>query len=69
VTLDRYVDPGINLAGGRHRLVGLTRVPKSYPYREVVTDFTEELDFLSDDELEWIMGKGLAAWLNWRAAT
>jgi predicted TIM-barrel fold metal-dependent hydrolase len=47
----------------------ITRVPKSCSYREVVTHFTEELDFLSDHELEWIMGKGLAACLNWRAVT
>jgi L-fuconolactonase len=44
----------------------ITRVPKSCSYRQTVTHFTEKLDFLSDHELEWIMGKGLAACLNWR---
>ncbi|HEU5464610.1 MAG TPA: amidohydrolase family protein [Candidatus Binatia bacterium] len=35
------------------------------PYKQVVTLFTEELDFLSETDKEWIMGRGIAAWLNW----
>jgi predicted TIM-barrel fold metal-dependent hydrolase len=35
------------------------------PYRQAVTLFTEELDFLSETDKEWIMGRGLAEWLNW----
>jgi len=34
-------------------------------YRQAVTLFTEELDFLSDADKEWIMGRGLAEWLEW----
>jgi hypothetical protein len=30
-----------------------------------VTLFTEELDFLSAQDKEWIMGKALAQWLRW----
>jgi len=44
----------------------ITRVPASCSYRETVTHFTEELDFLSVDDLEWIMGRGLAECLGWR---
>ena len=44
----------------------LTGLPCSY--RQVVTLFTEELDFLSDVDKEWIMGRGIAAWLNWPLA-
>ena len=29
------------------------------------TLFTEELDFLSDIDKTWIMGRGIAAWLGW----
>jgi L-fuconolactonase len=43
----------------------ITRVPASCSYRETVTHFTEELDFLSADDLEWIMGRGLAERLGW----
>lgn len=34
-------------------------------YREAVTMFTEELDFLSDDDLTWVMGKGISSILGW----
>jgi L-fuconolactonase len=38
------------------------------PYKQVVTLFTEEMKFFSSTELEWIMGRGLAEWLNWQPA-
>jgi predicted TIM-barrel fold metal-dependent hydrolase len=41
----------------------LTRLPCSY--REGVTMFTEELDFLHGDDLEWVMGRGIETWLGW----
>jgi predicted TIM-barrel fold metal-dependent hydrolase len=44
----------------------ITRVPPSCSYRQTVTHFTEELDFLSADDLGWIMGRGLAECLGWR---
>jgi len=34
-------------------------------YRQAVTLFTEELDFLTDIDQTWIMGRGIAAWLCW----
>lgn len=39
------------------------------PYGQVVTLFTEELDFLSANDKEWIMGRGIAQWLNWPEPT
>ena len=36
------------------------------PYRQAVTLFTEELNFLSAVDKEWIMGKGVAQWLRWK---
>lgn len=41
----------------------LTRLKCSY--RQCVTLFTEELPWLSADDLEWIMGRGLCEWLGW----
>jgi predicted TIM-barrel fold metal-dependent hydrolase len=35
------------------------------PYRQAVTLFTEELDFLSASDKEWIMGRALSNWLKW----
>jgi len=34
-------------------------------YRQAVTLFTEELDFLSDIDKTWMMGHGIAEWLGW----
>jgi L-fuconolactonase len=36
-----------------------------YPYERLVDFFIDELDFLSDDELAAIMGRGIARWLKW----
>jgi predicted TIM-barrel fold metal-dependent hydrolase len=53
-------------AFGRQRVfwgTDLTRLP--CPYRQAVTLFTEAVDCLSEADKEWIMGRGLAEWLNW----
>ena len=44
----------------------LSQMPCSY--RQAVTLFTEELDFLSAQDKEWIMGRALAHWLRWPLA-
>ena len=44
----------------------LSRLPRTCSYRQAVTMFTEELDFLSADDLEWIMAKSAYECLNWR---
>jgi L-fuconolactonase len=43
----------------------LSRTLEHCSYRQGVTHFTEELDFLSADDLDWIMGRGLRACLRW----
>jgi L-fuconolactonase len=45
----------------------LSRMLEHCTYREGVTHFTEALDFLSADDLEWIMGRGLQECLRWNA--
>ena len=37
-------------------------------YRQAVTMFTEEMKFLSSEDLEWVMGRGLAECLPWPVA-
>jgi L-fuconolactonase len=37
---------------------------RKQPGIQAVTLFTEELDFLSTTDKEWIMGRGIAAWLD-----
>ena len=43
----------------------LSRMFEKATYRQAVTHFTEELKFLSTDDLEWIMGRGLKECLRW----
>jgi L-fuconolactonase len=43
----------------------LSRMLEHCTYRQGVTHFTDELDFLSADDLEWIMGRGLLECLRW----
>ena len=35
-------------------------------YRQCVTMFTEEMPWLSADDLDWILGRGLCEWLGWK---
>jgi len=42
----------------------LSRLTSSYA--QCVNHFTQELKWLSQDDLSWVMGKGLKTWLNWR---
>lgn len=46
----------------------LSRMLAHCSYRQGVTHFTEALDFLSRDDLDWIMGRGLAECLRWTCA-
>ena len=55
-------------AFGRHRVFwgsDLTKLP--CPYRQCVTMFTEQLDFLSTEDLDWFMGRALEEWFGWDA--
>jgi predicted TIM-barrel fold metal-dependent hydrolase len=43
----------------------VTRLPCTY--EEARKLFTDELDFLSGEDLEWVMGRGVSEWLGWNA--
>jgi predicted TIM-barrel fold metal-dependent hydrolase len=45
----------------------LSRMLEHCSYRQGVTHFTQELDFLSSDDLQWIMGRALAECLGWNS--
>lgn len=64
-TLQKIIRRVVAAYGARRVFWGsdLSRLPCSYG--EVRTLFTEELDFLSRDDLEWIMGRGVSEWLAW----
>ena len=44
---------------------GLQMWNPSGNWTQCITMFTEELPWLRDD-LDWVMGRGIRAWLNWR---
>jgi len=46
----------------------MTRLPENSSYRQSVTMFTEQSDFLTKDELTEVMGEGLARVLGWPKA-
>ena len=41
----------------------ITRMPCTY--RQSVTMFTEEMPWLPREDLAWVLGKGVRAWLGW----
>jgi predicted TIM-barrel fold metal-dependent hydrolase len=67
--------PYRNLHDGLHRIfdaygpqrffwgTDITRMPCSY--RQCVAMFTEELPWLKGQDLESVMGRGIAAWIGW----
>jgi predicted TIM-barrel fold metal-dependent hydrolase len=42
----------------------ITKLPCSY--RQAITMFTEEIPWLTEEDKEWIMGRGLCEWLGWK---
>ncbi len=44
----------------------ITRMPCSW--RACVTAMTEHQDWLSEDDLAWVMGRGIADWIGWEVA-
>jgi hypothetical protein len=64
----------VNAIAGRHPAFGarrclwgtdLSRALAKVTCRQCVTHFTQALTFLTDQDKEWIMGRGLAACLGW----
>jgi predicted TIM-barrel fold metal-dependent hydrolase len=44
----------------------LTNAFAKASYRERVTHFTEELDFLSEEDKDWVMGRAILEGLGWK---
>ncbi len=64
--LHGYIRRAYDAYGPRRLFWGTdyTRMPCTY--RQVVTLFTEELPWLTADDKEWIMGRGLCEWIGWK---
>jgi len=64
-TLHPLVRRVVDAFGPRRCFWGTDLSHLTCPYKRCVTLFTEEMKSLSPTELEWIMGRGIAEWLNW----
>jgi hypothetical protein len=56
-------------AFGPRRCYWGTDLTNSYnkaTYRQRITHFTETLDFLSDQDKEWVMGRAILERLGWK---
>jgi predicted TIM-barrel fold metal-dependent hydrolase len=73
-TSEAYPSPGLqpylrrvyDAFGPRRMFWGTDFSRLSCTYRQAVTMFTEEIPWLSEDDKEWIMGRGLCEWLGWK---
>jgi len=73
-TNERYPYPGLhpyirrvfNAFGPRRMFWGTDQTRSPISYREGAELFTQHLPFLSKDDQEWIMGRGICEWLGWK---
>jgi predicted TIM-barrel fold metal-dependent hydrolase len=65
--LDSHIKRIIDAYGPKRCFWGtdLSHALRRATYRQCVTHFTDELTFLSEEDKEWIMGRGLAECLGW----
>ncbi|MDQ8729206.1 amidohydrolase family protein [Bradyrhizobium sp. LHD-71] len=63
--LHDYIRQVHDAFGPRRMFWGSDMSRGSHSYRQIVTLFTEELTWLSEDDKTWIMGRALCEWLNW----
>ena len=75
-TGERYPYPGLqpyirqvyDAFGPRRMFWGTDQSRSPIGYREGIALFTENTPFLSDEDKEWIMGRGVSEWLGWSSA-
>jgi L-fuconolactonase len=63
--MQRVLRRVVNAFGAQRVFWGsdLSRLPGTYGQAKDL--FMKELDFVSEGDLDWIMGRGLSQWLNW----
>ena len=73
-TGEKYPYPGLqkhvkrvhDAFGSRRMFWGTDQTRSPVSYRQAVELFTRHTPFLGDDDLEWVMGKGIRQWLDWK---
>jgi len=64
-SLEPYIKDVFENFGPQRMFWGSDLSRLSSTYAECVNHFTQELKWMSQDDLSWVMGKGLKNWLNW----
>jgi predicted TIM-barrel fold metal-dependent hydrolase len=64
-SLHGYIRQAYDAFGPKRLFWGTDLSRSPIPYRQHVTMFTEEIPWLTDEDKEWIMGRGVCEWLGW----
>jgi predicted TIM-barrel fold metal-dependent hydrolase len=64
--LQKHLKRVFDAFGNRRMFWGTDQTRSPVGYREGVELFTRHTPFLTDGDLEWIMGKGVREWLDWK---
>lgn len=65
-SLHDYIRKAYDAFGPRRLFWGTDFSRSQIPYRRHVTMFTQEIPWLTSEDKEWIMGRGLCEWLGWQ---
>lgn len=64
-SLHPYIRQAYDAFGPKRLFWGTDLSRSPIPYRQQVTMFTEEIPWLTPEDKEWIMGRGVCEWLGW----
>ena len=67
-SLHGYIRQAYDAFGPKRLFWGSDLSRSPIPYRQHVTMFTEEIPWLTSEDKEWIMGRGVCDWLGWETA-
>lgn len=65
-SLHPYIRRVYEAFGPKRMFWGTDQSRSPISYRQGVTLFTEELDWLVGEDREWVMGRGICEWLGWK---
>lgn len=64
-SLQPYIKQAYDAFGPKRLFWGTDLSRSPIPYRQHLTMFTEEIPWLTAQDKEWIMGRGVCEWLGW----
>ena len=65
-SLHGYIRQAYDAFGPKRLFWGTDLSRSPIPYRQHITMFTEEIPWLSTEDQEWVMGRGVCEWLGWK---